>query len=72
MTSNQSRFFKFFFVFKIRFLTQYECMMSCNMSVIYVPHQKKELANIDGLRVDDDKTHIPVVSSNETILRNHG
>jgi hypothetical protein len=47
-------------------------MMSYNMSVIYVPHQKKELANIDGLRVDDGKTHIPVISSNETILRNHG
>jgi hypothetical protein len=23
---------------------QYECMMSCNVSALYVPHQKKRLA----------------------------
>jgi hypothetical protein len=33
--------FKFILVFKIRFLMQYECMMPCNMSDLYVPHQKK-------------------------------
>jgi hypothetical protein len=25
-------------------LGQYKCMMSCNMSVLYVPHQKKSFA----------------------------
>jgi hypothetical protein len=37
-------FFKFLFVFKISFLMQYECMMPCNMSALYVSHQKKKLA----------------------------
>jgi hypothetical protein len=66
-------FFKFLLVFKVRFLMQYECMMSYNMSSIYVPHQKKRLAKYRW------RTHsrwhiarILVVSSNETILRNHG
>jgi hypothetical protein len=38
--------FKFLLVFMVCFLMQYECMMSCNMSALYVPHQKKSLPNI--------------------------
>jgi hypothetical protein len=34
--------FKLLLVFKIRFWMQYEFMMSCNMSDLYVPHQKKK------------------------------
>jgi hypothetical protein len=34
--------FKFLLVFKICFLMQYECMMPCNMSDLYVPYQKKK------------------------------
>ncbi len=30
--------FMFPLVFMVCFLIQYECMMSCNMSVLYVPH----------------------------------
>jgi hypothetical protein len=30
--------FKFLLIFKISFLMQYECMMPCNMSAIYVSH----------------------------------
>jgi hypothetical protein len=33
--------FKFLFFFKIRFLMQYDSMMPCNMSVLYVPNKKK-------------------------------
>jgi hypothetical protein len=51
----------------------YECMMSCNMLDLYIPHQKKSLQNIDGIRIIGGKvTLIPVVSSNETILHNCG
>jgi hypothetical protein len=35
-------FLKFILIFKVCFLMQYEYMMSCNLSVIYVPHQKKK------------------------------
>jgi hypothetical protein len=35
--------FKAFFVFMVRLLMQYECMMPCNMSDLYVPHQNKKL-----------------------------
>jgi hypothetical protein len=34
--------FKFLLVFMICFLMQYDCMMPCNMSALYVPHQKKK------------------------------
>jgi hypothetical protein len=34
--------FKFLLIFKIRFLMQYKCMMPCNMSTLYAPHQKKK------------------------------
>jgi hypothetical protein len=37
-------FFSFFLVFKVHFLMKYDSMMSCNMSVLYIPHQKKRLA----------------------------
>jgi hypothetical protein len=50
-------FFKFLFIFKVHFLMQYECMMSCNMSALYVPHQKKSSPNIDGVRVVGGKSH---------------
>jgi hypothetical protein len=33
--------FKFPLVFMVCFLMQYECVMSCNMSALYVPHQNK-------------------------------
>jgi hypothetical protein len=35
--------FKFPLVFMVCFLMQHECMMSYNMSALYVPHQKKKL-----------------------------
>jgi hypothetical protein len=35
--------FKFPLVFMICFLMQYKCMMTCNMSVLYIPHQRKKL-----------------------------
>jgi hypothetical protein len=55
--------FKFILVFKIRFLMQYECMMPCNMSDLYVPHQKR-VPNIYGIRlVGGELPLIPVVSS---------
>jgi hypothetical protein len=50
--------FKFPLVFKVRFLMQYECMMSCNISVLYIPHQKKKSSpNIDDVHVYCGKTH---------------
>jgi hypothetical protein len=65
--------FKFPLVFMVCFLMQYECVMSCNMSVLYVLTKRKSLPNIDGVCVVGGKvTLIPVVSSNETILRKHG
>jgi hypothetical protein len=44
---------------------QYECMMPCNKSVLYVPHQKKKNSpNIDGVRIVGGKVVlITVVSS---------
>jgi hypothetical protein len=52
---------------------QYECMLSCNMSALYIPHQKKRLSNIGGIRIVGGKVAlIPVVSYNETILHNRG
>jgi hypothetical protein len=47
--------FKFLLIFKILFLMKYECMMSCNMSALYVPHQKKSSPNIDGIRIVSGK-----------------
>jgi hypothetical protein len=48
-------------------------MMSCNMSDLYVPYQKKCSPNIDGTHIVGGKiAHIPVVSSNEIILRKYG
>jgi hypothetical protein len=38
--------FKFPFIFRVCFLMQYECMMSCNMLALYVSHKKKILPNI--------------------------
>jgi hypothetical protein len=50
--------FKILLVFMVCFLMQYECMMSCNMLVLYVPHQKKSLPNIkDVCIVDGSHTH---------------
>jgi hypothetical protein len=40
-------------------LMQYDSMMPCNMSVLYVSHQKKKLAQyIDSVRVVGGKTHL--------------
>jgi hypothetical protein len=36
-------FLIFLLVCKVLFLMQYDSMMQCNMSVLYVPHQKKRL-----------------------------
>jgi hypothetical protein len=37
---------------------QYEYMMSCNMSALYIPHQKKKgVTNIDGVHVGGGKSH---------------
>jgi hypothetical protein len=42
------------------------------MSALCVPHQKKRIANIDGVCVvGDSRTH-PVVISNKSTLRNRG
>jgi hypothetical protein len=50
--------FKFLLVFKVSFLMQYECMMPCNMPVLYIPHKKKKMVPIiDGVRVVGDKSH---------------
>jgi hypothetical protein len=50
--------FKFLMIFKVRSLIQYECMMSCNVSALYVPHQKKKGSpNIDGIRVVGGNSH---------------
>jgi hypothetical protein len=42
----ESIFFKFPLVFMVCFLMQYDSMMPCNMSILYVPHQKKNSPNI--------------------------
>jgi hypothetical protein len=48
----------FLLIFMIRFFKQYDSIMPCNMSVLYVPHQKRKgMSNIDDLRVVGDKTH---------------
>jgi hypothetical protein len=50
--------FKFPLVFMVCFLMQYECMISCNMSALYVPHQKKKgVPNIYGVCVVGGKMH---------------
>jgi hypothetical protein len=54
---NLELIFKFLLVFKICFLMQYECMMSYNMLVLYVPHQKKKLSNIDGICIIGGNSH---------------
>jgi hypothetical protein len=39
-------------------------MITCNMSALYIPHQKKTSPNIDGVRIVGGKVAlIPVVSS---------
>jgi hypothetical protein len=61
-------FFSFFLVFKVHFLMKYDSMMSCNMSVLYIPHQKKRLAKYRWRTYSRwQNALIPVVSSNETI-----
>jgi hypothetical protein len=57
----QTIFSKFPFVFKVRFLMQYECMMSCNISDLYISHQKKKGAKYRWRTWEN--TLIPVVSS---------
>jgi hypothetical protein len=69
---NLESVFKFPLVFKISFLMQYECMIPCHMSALYVPHQKKKGAKYRWHMCSRWQiTLIHVVSSNETILRNH-
>jgi hypothetical protein len=48
---------KFPLVFKVCFLMQYECMMSCNMLALYVLTKRKGVPNIDDVRVIRGKTH---------------
>jgi hypothetical protein len=56
--------FKFLLVFKIRFSMQNECMMSSNMSALYVPHQKKRLTKYRWCKDSQWQfALIPVVSS---------
>jgi hypothetical protein len=50
--------FKFLLVFRVCFLMQYECMMSCNMSALYVPHQKKRGAKYRWLTCRRWQSHI--------------
>jgi hypothetical protein len=49
-------------------------MMPCNMLAIYIPRQKKKVAKYiyDICIVGGKVALIPVVSSNETIVRNCG
>jgi hypothetical protein len=65
--------FKFLLVFMVCFLMQYDSMMSCNMSVLSVPHQKKSFCPIHKAYVlSVGFTLIPIVSSNASSLHNHG
>jgi hypothetical protein len=69
----ESIFLKFLLIFKIRFLMQYDSMMPCNISVLYVPHQKKKLAKYRWRTCSQwQNALIPVVNYNETTLCNHG
>jgi hypothetical protein len=62
--------FKFLLVFNICCLMQYQYMMSCNMSAIYVPHKKK-VAKYRWHTLSRWQNALnPIVSSNETILLN--
>jgi hypothetical protein len=36
---------------------QYECTMQCNVSALYVPHQKKRLPNIYSVHIVSGKSH---------------
>jgi hypothetical protein len=64
MTSNCNHFFLVSYGSQYLLLDANECMMPCNMSAPYVPHQKKSSPNIDGLRmVGGEVKLIPVVSS---------
>jgi hypothetical protein len=70
---NSESIFKFLLVFKIRFLMQYDCMMPCNMSALYVPHKNKKFTKYRWCTYSQwQNALIPIVSSNETILRNRG
>jgi hypothetical protein len=52
---------------------QYDSVMSYKMLVLYVPHQKKKLTKYKWCTYSQwQNTLIPVVNSNETILRNRG
>jgi hypothetical protein len=63
--------FKFLLVFKVSFLMQYECMMSYNISALYVPHQKKKGAKYRWRMCSRWKiTLIPMVSSNDMTYSN--
>jgi hypothetical protein len=50
-------FLSFFWFFRVCFVMQYGCMMSCNMSAVYIPYQKKKLPNIDGVRIVGGNSH---------------
>jgi hypothetical protein len=64
---SESNFLKFLFVFKVRFLMQYECMMPYNMSDLYIPYQKKSSPNIDGVRILSGKIALILVVSSSGI-----
>jgi hypothetical protein len=52
---------------------QYECMMSCNMLALYVPHKNKKFAKYRWHTHSQWQiTLISVVSSTEIILHNRG
>jgi hypothetical protein len=64
MTSNCNRFFlSFFWLSKVRFLIQYECMMPCNMSDLTFLTKRKRVTNIYSIRLVGGKVAlIPIVS----------
>jgi hypothetical protein len=69
----QSIFFIILSIFKVHFLMQFDCTMPCNMSDLYVPHQKKKLNKYRWCTYSRWKIAlIPIVSSSETILRTRG
>jgi hypothetical protein len=63
-------FLKFILVFKVHFLMQYECMMSCIMLILYIPRQKKKVIKYRWRTYSRWQiTLIPVVSSSVWLMQ---
>jgi hypothetical protein len=55
----ESIFFKFPLVFMVCFLMQYDSMLPCNMSILYVHHQKKKLTKYIRCTYSRWQSHYP-------------